>query len=147
MKSISQRNRESRTVLNGSVEFRHDFPEGNGQARWTDVSRCGAAVRLGRYLRPGRQLWLSTLVEGEILELRAQVVWCNAVSHDGDYAAGLLIYRETPEAALTFSRLGHAARCSNSPGELQVTEKPVWNLFPHRLREQALNGLAQARAV
>lgn len=95
-----------------------------GRATWLNVSRAGAAVRLGRYLRPGKRLQLcfaSPLQYGAIVELPARVAWCRPLEGGVEFAAGLQVRRDAPEAALAFAALGYAVqRGANVSPELAV---------------------------
>jgi hypothetical protein len=112
--------REVRTVCGGRLTYRHDGPADSGPARWCDVSRTGARIALGRYLRPGRWVTLefdAPLVCGAPVQVRARVVWCRPSGDGLSFEAGLSVLRETPELALDFAALGYRARAgANSPG-------------------------------
>jgi len=102
-----QRIRESRKGLTGSVTYDYEA-DGLGTARWMDVSWNGAKIRLGRYLRPGKQVRLTftTLVaESGMASVLTRVAWCRQVPDGVDFEAGLQIFRRDPEAALTFAVL------------------------------------------
>ena len=101
--------REERTALSGSLTYRHE-PGEQGRARWLNVTRVGASIRLGRYLRPGRLLHLSfanPLDSGAQADVAAQVAWCRLVPGSVDFEAGLRIMRDAPEMALAFAALGY----------------------------------------
>lgn len=108
--------RENRTPLLGGVAYEAEgLP---GRAAWQNISRVGACVALGRYLRPGRRLTLllGGGAEGAApVEARAQVMWCRD-SGGGRYRAGLRLLRDDPSAALAFAALCHEAR-QGAPAE------------------------------
>lgn len=97
--------RESRVAVSGKVVYRHSDPEEQGVAQWCNVSRAGAGITLGRYLRPGREI----VLELEDAMVRGRIVWCAARRGCG-YSAGLSILRDTPESALAFTRFRERAR-------------------------------------
>jgi hypothetical protein len=151
MNMIELRVREARTEMVGTVQYSYGTPEDCGVARWCDVSRAGASVRLGRYLRPGRELTLhvnSPLAASGPLTVRARVVWCAPLGDAGQYAAGLMVYRDTPEMALDFAALGYAARQqANGAAQQAETNKPMWTLYPLRSDARNYGTLSQAQAV
>lgn len=151
MTTMEQTAREARTELGGALRYSYAAPEDSGVARWRDVSRSGASIELGRYLRPGREVMLevsSPLVLNGPLKIRGRVVWCRPAAEAGRYVAGLFIYRDTPEMALDFAALGYAARRqSNTQDVNEVSKGPLWTLFSPRTETGTYNGLAQARAV
>lgn len=112
MNEIDQHPREGRTTLTGGFHFVCD--EGHtGGGRWLNVSRVGASVLLGRYLKPGREVivrFASPLVSNDALEVKARVMWCRQIQGGPEFMAGIRIRRETPEMALDFATLGYAAR-------------------------------------
>lgn len=116
--------RECRTPLGGRVLYQQEDPRDAGVARWRDVSRTGARIGIGRYLRPGRWITLAfdaPLVQGAQLEARARVVWCRPAEDGLTFEAGLCILREMPEMALDFAALGYRARRgANSPAAAGV---------------------------
>ena len=146
--------RERRTSLKGSVEIAYDG-ESTGKARWMDVSRVGACIYLGRYLRPGRTLTLrfeSPLVSNRQLEVTARVVWCRPEKNSPHYTVGLLIQRDTPEMALDFAALGYSARSRQAvkTNKKEVPKVPVtvWPGFSNTKKPQTnpmcLSHVAQA---
>jgi len=151
MDCMEQIAREARTELGGTLRYGYGAPEDTGVAQWVDVSRSGAAIQLGRYLRPGREVTLeinSPLAMNGPLKVRAKVVWCAAARKSGHFNAGLLVYRDTPEMALDFAALGYAARRqANHTTSGEINKKPLWNLFPQREEAENFGGFAQARAV
>ncbi len=103
--------REPRTPFAGMLRYRCGG-EDKAPAQWANVSRVGAGVRLGRYLRPGRLLQLcfrSPEGEGRKVELDARVVWCRPAG-EVDFMAGVHIVRREPTEALAFAALVHEAR-------------------------------------
>ncbi|HPO17081.1 MAG TPA: PilZ domain-containing protein [Candidatus Hydrogenedentes bacterium] len=101
--------RERRTPVTGWVAYRSESGA-VGKGYWLNVGRTGAAIRLGRELRPGEMLSLrfaSPLTLGGDVEVAARVIWCRPLDGVRAYAAGLQIRRDAPEAALAFSSLGY----------------------------------------
>lgn len=111
MEDTSQMMREQRMNVQGKLLYRYNGDE-SGAAHWQDVSRVGAKLRLGRYLRPGRNLVLefaSPLVEEGQVQLPARVIWCRLMAEGADFVAGVQIRRERPEYAVAFAALGYSA--------------------------------------
>ncbi len=130
-----ERIRERRTPVAGCVAYRLESGD-TGRAAWLNVSRVGAALRLGRYLRPGKRLCLrfaSPLPAGGTVELPARVVWCRPVAGGVEFDAGLVVRRDTPEAALAFAALGYAAqrRANVSPQWTVVRQREDGMRFAH----------------
>jgi hypothetical protein len=119
--------RECRTPIQGTV----DCETGDGQpalAQWQDVSRTGAQLRLDQYLAPGREVRLgfqSPLWFAGRVELKARVAWCFQIPGTAAFAAGLVIKREDPEAALAFSALRDRVPAANGLATEWV-ELPRW---------------------
>lgn len=112
--SITREMRELRTPLGGLVPYVSGC--GNaGRAIWLNISRTGAAVRLGRYLRPGHIVQLQPLDEesGESWSIAARIAWCERIPGTLQFRAGLEVDRSCPETALRFAALGYAARALN----------------------------------
>ena len=140
--------RESRIRLCGALRFWGEKPEDGGAGAWNDVSRAGASIQLGRYLRPGRNVWMefeSPLSADAPMRARARVVWCTPQGGNR-FVAGLAIYRDCPKSALDFSALGYFARRQMNAGSGSRVVTPSWNLFPRREAEEVI-GLAHAQAV
>ena len=143
MNIATETQRETRATLKGRIAYRYDDDQ-TGTGAWVDVSRVGAQVLLGRYLRPGRTLTLrfaSPLVSNRELEVTAQVVWCRPEKYSQDFTAGLLIQRDTPEMALDFAVMGHGARESKNE-EMNKVKRPkvsssVWSGFKSEKTEQS----------
>jgi len=133
----SENNREQRMLMAGEVEYRY-APNHCGTARWQDVSRIGAAIRLGRYLRPGRHVTLmfpSPLIPNVDHEVEARIIWCEQIPGALEFIAGLEVRQDTPEMALSFAALGYAAQReylnesnANREGDSDVVtlRRPVW---------------------
>jgi len=148
MGTVTERAREARTELAGSVAYAYEGPRDCGEARWANVSRAGGAITLGRYLRPGREVTLSfesPLVSSGPLSVRARIVWCRPAGHSGEFEAGLAIYRDTPEMALDFAAMGYAARKQVNKGTDAPVSKPVWPGFEAVMETPQL--AAQARCA
>jgi hypothetical protein len=102
--------REQRVTLEGRLVYEYADGE-HGVALWHDVSRVGARIQLGRYLRPGRLVCLefdSPLGTEAIVTVEVQVVWCRQVAGAPEFVAGLRVRRRTPEEAIAFAALGYA---------------------------------------
>lgn len=111
MENSSQRMRERRTDVCGGLRYRYDGDQ-CGKAQWVDVSRVGAKLRLGRYLRPGRTLHLefaSPLVEEASVLLPARVLWCLQAPETAEFLAGVYVHRERPDFAVAFAALAYTS--------------------------------------
>lgn len=123
--------REVRSALTGRVAYEVAADE-CGTASWLDVSRVGARVALGRYLRPGRLVTLAFTAPwngSTEVSLVARVVWCRQGSDSAEFHAGLQVVRDNPAAALAFSLLVQIARGAantTGPGAVVTT---VWPMF------------------
>ncbi len=118
--------REQRCTLSGPVAYTSGGGEG-GQATWLNISRTGAAILLGRYLRPGRPINLD-LAAGEggaVVAIPAGIAWCVPVADTLHFKTGLKILRNDPEIALYFASLGYTARAENKINAETVIEA-VW---------------------
>lgn len=136
--------RETRTPLQGTVRYVYGDPEEAGVARWREVSRTGARVLLGRYLRPGRWMAISfdsPLAANAPLTAKARVAWCKPLPGGIEFEAGLQILRDTPEMALDFAALGYRVRTNSEarPVVDPVTPAPWrWTLNSNETAEAAL---------
>jgi hypothetical protein len=123
--------REQRTALTGSLTFAYGT-EHTGTAQWRNISRTGAQVRMGRFLRPGRTLRLqfdSPLQPGRLVEVEARIVWCSPKATTHQFNTGIAILRQDPETALDFAVLGqHARREANNSSTPKVLPV-VWSHF------------------
>jgi len=142
--------REQRVVLTGQVRYRYDEHHG-GLGYWVNVSRSGGAVRLGRYLRPGRAIGLLAPCPGDAsreVAVAARVVWCRPIGDGSQFLAGLEMERQVPEEALAHARWVWLAREQAAARAAQVNEsqrtnvsvKGVWPGFqagtrPHHTAE------------
>ncbi|MBI1320318.1 MAG: hypothetical protein GC168_15430 [Candidatus Hydrogenedens sp.] len=130
----SSQNREMRNALRGALQYTCAGPDDEGTARWLNVSRTGAAISMGRYLRPGREITLvfdSPLAYSHPHEVRARIIWCRPAGGGIEFTAGLEIYRDTPEMALDFAALGYAARRQSNNATGAPVTQPVWPGFTH----------------
>jgi len=128
----TSRTRETRSALYGGLDYTCAGPSDTGSARWRNVSRTGAALELGRYLRPGREITLefnSPLALSRPLRVRARVVWCRPEASGIAFTAGVAIYRDTPELALDCAALGYAARQQMNNAPEAPVSHPVWPGF------------------
>jgi len=87
--------RARRVSMNGLFEFKSADDE-SGKGEWQSVSRDGARIRTGRYLRPGRELRIA--YHGRALD--ARVVWSRAEDDGEQFVAGVELISKTPEASL-----------------------------------------------
>ncbi len=118
--------RERRTQLGGSLQYTTGCGEA-GQATWLNISRTGAGLLLGRYLRPGRTLLLelaATETDCTVL-VPAEVAWCVPQLGKPSFKTGLRIHRDDPEVALHFAKLGYRALAENKNGGKTVVTA-VW---------------------
>ena len=101
--------RELRTPLSGSFAYASGCGEA-GRAVWLNISRTGAAIQLGRYLRPGHLIQLS-LESGNDggWSIPARIAWCVSIPGTLQFQAGLAVQRTSPESALQFATLGYEA--------------------------------------
>ena len=101
--------RELRAPLAGRLAY-FDPAGWPGEAAWCDVSRVGARVSLGRYLRPGSTVRLVVANDGDGIALPARVMWCRPRAGSTAFHAGLRVQRPSAEAALAFARLVYDAQ-------------------------------------
>ncbi len=101
--------RELRAPLAGRLAY-FDPAGWPGEAAWCDVSRVGARVSLGRYLRPGSTVRLAVAHGGDAIELPARVMWCRPRAGSTAFHAGLRVQRPSAEAALAFAQLVYDAQ-------------------------------------
>lgn len=145
VQATGQRMRERRLMFGGRLIYRYDDAE-HATAHWLDVSRVGAKLRLGRYLRPGRviELDFASPLDGEQVRLGARVMWCEQVKEAPEFVAGVHVRRETPETALAFAALGYQMLddcvAANSPAFSGVSSS-VWPPF-HALGSAGLETAA-----
>lgn len=119
--------RELRTPLAGAVTYASGCGEA-GRADWLNISRCGAALRLGRYLRPGRVIQLQP-VSDEDWQIAAQITWCAPIPGTPLFKAGVAVQRTCPESALRFATLGYEAQAQNKSTNAKVSNNAVWPSF------------------
>lgn len=123
--------REVRAAYDGRVAYEVDPNEG-GAAQWRDVSRVGARVVLGRYLRPGRVIALAFTApwdEHTQVRLSARVIWCRQAKEGEEFHAGLQVLREDPGAALGFALIVQQAREAANSGGGSAVFTAVWPNF------------------
>ena len=121
--------RERRCPVNGRLDYVCGDSDA-GKAQWQDVSRCGARVRMGRYILPGRMLRLrftSGRGAGSV-EINARVAWCRQMPGTLDFVAGLALWRDEPEDALAFAALREQATPVNG-FENERVRQPRWVAF------------------
>ena len=112
MQSTGKSVRELRTPLSGEVAYETGCGEG-GQGQWINISRTGAAVVLGRYLRPGRLIRLDMAAHEAGPTIPAEIAWCIPAPDFLHFQAGLRIVREDPETVLHFATLAYRANEKN----------------------------------
>jgi hypothetical protein len=141
-----------------TLRYRYSEPEEAGTASLAHVSRAGVTLRLGRYLRPGRQVWLSfvsPLDPGTEVEVRAQVTWCRPARQGLEFLAGLCVLRDDPGAALAFAAWGCPSRESKPDGDVRETNRIAargvlglwWPSLPETRMVEELEPAAQTKAV
>ena len=132
----SEHIREQRYTLRGPVAYTSGCGE-RGQATWLNISRTGAAILLGRYLRPGRPINLELAVAGGgvAVAIPAEIAWCVPIAGTHHFRTGLKILRNDPEIALHFASLGYAAQAQNKINAETVIEA-VWP--PHNVTTTTL---------
>jgi hypothetical protein len=115
MAKVNREIREIRTPFTGAFTYVSGCGDA-GRATWLNISRTGAAVRLGRYLRPGHvvQLHPASVDQDASWSIPARVVWCTRIPGTFQFQAGLAVDRSCPEATLHFATLGYAARALNT---------------------------------
>jgi len=122
--------RECRSEVGGTVSYTVSRGE-SGSAVWRDISRTGARLRLGRYVRPGRVVVLDFPAPqfgcGQY-RLQARVVWCRQVQDGADFELGLLVVRDEPESALAFASVLHHARAAANNAAVPEVFR-VWPMF------------------
>lgn len=103
-----EKRRFERVPLDGRLTYRYNQGE-NAAGTWRDLSRSGARIQLGRYLRPGRRVMLIVASDDEsdepAIELKAQIVWCRPVSDSHDFEAGLRIFHDQPDTVDTLTAI------------------------------------------
>lgn len=86
----------TRVSYAGPVDYRLAGASETGRGEWQSVGLGGGAVRLGRYLRPGRRVALD--VNGH--EVDAQIVWSRPEDRAGSFVSGLQFSDNAPETLL-----------------------------------------------
>ena len=130
MNSNTTEHRELRRRLNGALCYRSGCGNG-GKATWLNISRTGASVRLGRYLRPGRRIYLEATQNSPAIP--AEIVWCVPVPGTLQFRAGLQLLRTDPEIALLITNLGQRALGENKNPSNTVVDA-VWPSFHETTR-------------
>ncbi|MBI2434207.1 MAG: PilZ domain-containing protein [Candidatus Hydrogenedentes bacterium] len=127
----TQQIRERRIGTSGTLTYHYDGGE-CGAAHWLDVSRVGAKLRLGRYLRPGRQLEIefASPLSGDAIRVAARVMWCQ-MKGAAEFLAGIHVRREQPETALAFASLGYQGLDTMPPANIAAGSEVSSNVWPH----------------
>ena len=100
-------------------------PHDKGTAFCRNISRNGAGIVLGRYLKPGRYVLLtadSPFSGPAPIELKARIMWCRPTGNNSRFNAGVLVYEDDFDAMLAFTWLAdHAATVEgNAPATRQT---------------------------
>jgi hypothetical protein len=107
-----QDERKSRRLpLTGGFEYEHSNGE-HGKASWRSISKDGACMQIGHFVRPGRTM--RAFYHG--LNLNLRVVWCRPAGSEDWFVAGVQVVNGGPELALM--TLMAAARRLASRGKL-----------------------------
>lgn len=127
MNSELHQKRELRRGRRGTITY-HSGCGNWGRATWLNISRTGAALRLGRYLRPGRVLYLESDDKGPVPKtvIPAEVAWCKAIPGTLDFRVGLHVHRPTPAVALAFAQLGAPTR--ENKKHLETVTNAAWDV-------------------
>jgi hypothetical protein len=106
---VEQRSSDRRTAF-GTLSYQ-DSPDDRGWARWCSVSRDGACIHLGRYLRPGKHIMLRLHHHTDVAtsEFKARVVWCRPIAAGAHFVAGLKIFHDQPESEEALAALAWPA--------------------------------------
>ena len=123
MNTNLQQIRELRQGRRGHIAYNSGCGEG-GRAEWINISRTGAALRLGRYLRPGRIIYLEPTGDRPVA-IPAEIAWCAPIPGTLEFRAGLRVLRVTPEVALQFALLGQGAR--ENKNALETVTNVAWS--------------------
>jgi hypothetical protein len=146
MAYMKQALRELRTPLTGTCTYASGCGEA-GRAQWLNISRTGAALRLGRYLRPGHVIQL--LLDAGDRVILARIAWCVPIAGTLHFQAGLVAQPIGPESTLSFATLVHEAQTSNKNTEASVLSamRPHYDpaALPTRLNTLIRGGGATAR--
>ena len=145
MENTGTQCREPRRAMEGVLRYSADGSDA-GAAQWLDVSRVGAGMRLGRYLRPGRLVRLrfaSPLAAGKEETLTARVIWCQPASDGPDFFAGVQVRRDAPRAALAFSMLGEG----REPAPATEAKSVRGGVWPHFTACEATEQEKQVQAA
>ena len=143
MGTIIQKLRELRTPLTGIFAYASGCGDA-GRAEWLNISRTGAAMRLGRYLRPGHVIQL--LPELDDWVIPARIAWCAPIADTPHFRAGLAVERNCPESALRFATLGYQALALNK-SHTNAVVTAVWPGFTSAELPTRLNALLQGGAA
>lgn len=145
MEQLPGNTREWRRPVSGKVACAYGSGE-LASAAWRDVSRDGASIELGRYLRPGRRLTLRFAAPWDAsseMELEACVAWCRTGPDTRRFLAGLRVLRDQPEAAVAFAALGYGERAATNKAN---TEKVLADVRHSRIAPNLELGIT-ARAT
>lgn len=99
--------RFARVTFGGRMVYRYAAGD-QGTALVNDVSRGGLRMSMGRYLRPGTRVMLEAdgvKVNGQPVELKGQIVWCTPSKQAHQFAAGVRVIYDEPDAIAAVSAL------------------------------------------
>ena len=120
--------REVRVACRGPLHY-IDAAGQPGEAQWLEISRVGARLQLGRYLRPGGTLTIVLAVSEEVEHtLPARVIWCRPAPGSEAFVAGLRVQRPRPEAALAWASQWFAAQQAGRAADSGL--RPVLHALP-----------------
>lgn len=101
----------ARIPYGGRVQYCYGANDhGIGEA--TDVCRGGLKITIGRYLRPGTHILVTTPdcpMNGRPLELKGQIVWCRPEKAGLRFSIGVRVIYDEPDAVAGISALVHHA--------------------------------------
>ncbi|MCC6142296.1 MAG: PilZ domain-containing protein [Candidatus Hydrogenedentes bacterium] len=127
--------RFTRIVHGGEVRYRLGDDQ-HLEARCLDIGWGGAALRLGRYLRPGTAIEVFFATgEGQGQAVRGRLVWCRPLP-EAEFLAGVEANLDHGETVFSLSAVllrtvsageGQAVQCACARTNPQ--EAPRWALF------------------
>ncbi len=125
----------ARVAFNGRVSYQYGAGDA-GVAAASDVSRGGLRLCMGRYLRPGTHILISSddvQADGNPVELKGQIVWCTPEKTGHRFAAGVRVIYDEPDAIMGISAMvNHAIVVSGLLGQQPAQEhmRAAWLVRP-----------------